>query len=195
MVALLIWALPLGAQAFSFGTFAPGEKIQSIELSAASGGGSAISYDDATGVMTFTADVSTITTNFTTYNIAFGTVLFDSQITLTTESVIAPIPPFFAGQITAGFINGLVADLSITDIGVGGSGLLLAGDYSTSLAFQADSPAYGLPIVGRLDGDFDVVGGAGDATFEAALGARETTSPCWSTSSPAACRSPPICAS
>jgi len=171
MAALWIVCLPLGAQAFSFGTFGAGEQILSIELSSASGGGSAVTYDDTSGILTFQADVSTITTNLQTYNITLGTVLFDSQVMLTTESVVAPFAPFFGGLVTAGFTNGLAADLSITDIGVGGSGTLLAADYVAPLAFQADSPlGFGFPVGGSLDGDFNVLGGSGDATFEAAFG-------------------------
>ena len=165
----LLLAVPIGAQAFSFGTFSAGEKIQSIQLSSASGGGTAVTYDDTTGTMTFTADVSTITTNLATYNIALGTVVFDSQVMLSSEFVLAP-SLFFGGLITANFLNGFVADLTITDL-AGGGATLLAADYTAGLDFQADSPGGpGFPIVGALDGDFSVIGGAGDASFEAAFG-------------------------
>jgi len=170
IAALLLLAAPVAAQAFSFGTFSPGEKILSIELSGASGGGTAISFDHSTGALTYSAPVSTITTNLTTYNIALGSVLFDSQVMLTSETVIAPFPPFFGGQILASFSNGFAADLTLTDLGVGGSGLLLAANYSATLDFQANPQAVGFPVAGRLDAGFSVIGGAGDPSFEAAFG-------------------------
>lgn len=166
---VVVW-VPASALAFSFGTFAPGEKILSIQVGS---GGPSISFDTSTNVLLFSAPISTITTTLGVYNIPLGDVVFDSQVMLSSESVTAPIPfAFFGGQITATFLNGAAADLTITDV-AGGFATLLAADYLSpeSLSFLANAPGgYGFPITGSLDGDFLVDAGMSDAAFAAAFG-------------------------
>lgn len=160
-LAAAVVLLPASSWAFSFGSFAPGEKIVSIQLAA--GSSPTVSFDGTTNTMVFDASVSTITTNLGVYSIPLGDVVFSSTVTIVsgTEQVI---PPFSPVLITAGFANGLAADLSITDVGPGGSGVLLEADYVGVLEFTASS----LPVVGSLDGTFTVTGG--DAAFQAAFG-------------------------
>jgi MYXO-CTERM domain-containing protein len=168
--------VPAAAGAFSFGSFAPNENILSIQLSA-SNMPPTVSYD-GTSILTFSASVSRIETDLAIYDITIGDVLFDSQVMLNSESVTAPIAPIpligfpgFGGQISATFINGLAADITITDVGPGGSGQLLAADYDVSLAFSANSPlGYGTPVTGSVIGDFTLDLGTSDASFEAAFG-------------------------
>ena len=166
-IAMLLW-LPHTASAFSFGSFAVGEEIQSIELSAALASGNSLVYDDTANTLTFTAAVSTITTNLQTYNLPIGDVVFSSQLMLSSESLIAPFAPFFGGSIDANFVNGIVADLTIVDVADAGNTLLQA-DYVAGLDLNVTQPGgTGLPIVGRLDSDFSVTGG--DASFTGAFG-------------------------
>jgi len=161
--------VPASALAFSFGTFAPGEQILSIQVAS---GAPSISFDTGTNTLTFSSPISTITTNLAIYNIPLGDVVFDSQVMLSGENVIAPIVFAFGGQITATFMNGSASDLTITDV-AGGFATLLAGDYLSPsfLAFLADTPGgYGFPVTGSLDGDFSVDAGMSDAAFAAAFG-------------------------
>lgn len=170
-IAAAALLFPAASWAFSFGSFVPGEQIQSIQLAAGNLSNPTITFADATNTMMFSASVSTITTNLGIYNVTLGDVVFSSTVTIQagTESVFQPVAPFFGGQLGAQLANGFTADLSITDVGPGGSGLLLAADYASVLDFVANSPGgYGLPIVGSLDGDFAVT--AGDASFTAAFG-------------------------
>lgn len=163
--------LPATSGAFSFGTFVPGEQIQSVQLAAGNLSNPTIAFDGTTNTMVFDASVSTITTNLGVYSIPLGDVLFSSTVTIVpgTELVIQPIMFAFGGLLSAGFANGIAADLSIVDVGVGGSGLLLQGDYSGNLDFSADSPSgWGFPITGSLTGGFTVSGG--DAAFVTAFG-------------------------
>jgi len=163
--------LPGSAGAFSFGSFAPGEQIVSIQLAAGGPGTPTVTFDGTTNTMVFDADVSTITTNLGVYNIPLGDVVFSSTVMISpgTEQVIQPITFVFGGQVSAGFTNGIAADLSILDVGPGGAGLLLSGDYAGSLGFLANAPGgWGLPIVGSLTGGFTVSGG--DASFTNAFG-------------------------
>lgn len=161
--------LPATSWAFSFGTFAPGEQILSVQLAAGDLSNPTIDFDGTTNTMVFDASVSTITTNLGVYNIPLGDVVFSStvMIVLGSEQVFQPFAPFFGGQVQAQFLNGFTADLSIVD--VAGSGLLLQGDYSVALDFVGNSPGgSGFPIVGSLNGSFDTTGG--DASFVAAFG-------------------------
>lgn len=165
VVAFAAWALPVTAWAFSFGTFAPGERILSIQLASGDQLSPTVTFDGTTNTMVFDASVSTITTNLGIYSIPLGDVLFSSTVMIVggTEQVF---PPFLVG---AEFANGVTSDLSILDAGPGGSGLLLEGDYVGSLGFSATSPGGGgFPVVGSLGGDFDATGG--DAAFLAAFG-------------------------
>jgi hypothetical protein len=169
LAALLLLAAGR-AEAFSFGTFAPGEKILSIQLSASNPlAVPPVSFDTGTNTLTFQASVSEIVTDQATYSITLGDVIFDSQVMLSSESLIAPIPFAFGGQYTAGFTNGLAADLTITDMGVGGAGQILAADYIGSLGMLADA-IVGFPVSIGLSGDFTVDLGGSDATFAAAFG-------------------------
>lgn len=170
-LAAAVLLLPGTSSAFSFGTFAPGERILSVQLAAGNLANPVVSFDGTTNTMLFDASVSTITTNFNIFSIPLGDVTFSSQVKIQTgtELVAQPFLPFFGGQIGAALANGVAADLSILDNGVGGSGLLLDADYDGTLSFQANGPGVaGLPIVGSLDGAFIVSGG--DASFTAAFG-------------------------
>lgn len=162
-LAAAVVLLPASSWAFSFGSFAPGEKIVSIQLAAGDDASPTVTFNGVTNEMVFNAAVSTITTNLGVYDIPLGHVLFSSAVTIIpgTEQLI---PPFSPSLITAGFANGMAADLSITDVGPGGSGLLLDADYVGALTFTASS----LPVVGALEGAFSVTGG--DAAFLAAFG-------------------------
>jgi hypothetical protein len=166
----LLAAWPAGAGAFSFlpGGFAPGEQILSVQLASSSGSVPTISFDTSTNTLLFDAEVSTITTNLATYDIALGDVVFQSTVMLLTETVFAPVAPVFGGLIEATFTNGMVADFSILDIGPGGVGALLDANYDGSLFFNAGPSSFGLPVSGSLDGDFTVLGG--NAGFLAAFG-------------------------
>jgi hypothetical protein len=167
--AALLW--PSSSWAFSFGSFAPGEQIQAVQLAAGNLSNPTVTFDGTTDTMVFDATVSTITTNLGTYSIPLGDVLFSSTVTIVpgTELVIQPIMFVYGGLATAGFANGIAADLSIVDVGPGGAGLLLQGDYNGNLGFTADSPnGWGFPITGNLTGGFSVSGG--DASFLTAFG-------------------------
>lgn len=170
LAALLLLAAGR-AEAFSFGTFAPGEKILSIQLSASNPlAVPPVSFDTVTNTLTFQASVSEIVTDQATYSITLGDVIFDSQVILTTESLIAPIPFAFPGQYTATFTNGLASDLTITDMGPGGSGQIFAADYIGSLGMLADASGVFFPISIGLDGDFTVDVAESDGTFATAFG-------------------------
>jgi hypothetical protein len=160
--------LPQGAGAFSFlgGGFAPGEEIVGITLAADLGGATpTVSFDTTTNKLTFSASVSEIETTVTTYSITLGTVLFDSQLDLSSEFVIAPTITS-GGFIEATFANGMVDDLTITDVADAGN-VLLAADYSDPLNFSASRP--GGAVTGSLNGDFDVLN-TSDAGFKTAFG-------------------------
>ncbi len=167
---LMLPVLPGMASAFSFGSFVPGEQILSVQLAAGNQASPTVSFDGTTNKMIFDAAVSTITTNFNTFSIPLGTVTFSSQVTIQpgTELVLQPLPAYyFGGQLGAALLNSVVADLSILDMA--GSSVLLEGEYDGTLSFQANSPGgSGFPIVGSLDGAFDVTGG--DAGFLTAFG-------------------------
>lgn len=168
-LAASLLLLPGISSAFSFGTFAPGEQILSVQLAAGNLANPVVTFDGTTNTMVFDASVSTITTNLNTFNIPLGDVIFTSQVTIQsgTEVVFQPFAPFFGGQLGAELLNGVAADLSIID--VAGASVLLEGEYDGTLSFQANSPGgFGFPIVGSLDGAFDVSGG--DVDFLAAFG-------------------------
>jgi hypothetical protein len=168
-LAAALLLLPGTSLAFSFGSFAPGEKIVSVQLAVGNLANPVVTFDGTTNTMIFDASVSTITTNLNTFSIPLGDVIFTSQIMIQggTEQVFQPFPPFFGGQLGAEFLNGVAADLSIID--VAGLGLLLEAEYDGTLSFQANVPGMaGLPVVGSLDGAFDVSGG--DVDFLAAFG-------------------------
>lgn len=172
-IAAAALLVPSSAQAFSFGTFAPGERILSVQIS----GSPTVSFDSANNKLAINGSISTITTNQNVFGIPLGDVTFSSEVTIVpgTETVsvpLDPIPSVFAGlggQLGAQFTNGVAADLSILDAGPGGAGILLDGEYVGTLAFQAGQPAgFGTPVTGSLDSDFVVSGG--DASFTAAFG-------------------------
>jgi hypothetical protein len=169
LIVLCLSLAPAGAWAFSFGTFAPGEEILSMELSASQSGPLSVVYDDNTGALRFSAAVSTITTDLAVYNITIGDVLFDSQVTLSSETVIAP-GAFTSGLILANFTNGLVADFTITDL-ADSNNTLLAASYDAGIDLQITTPGGpSFPLAGTLGSDFTVINGAGDAAFELAWG-------------------------
>lgn len=170
LLALLVVLLPGTASAFSFGSFAPGEQILSVQLASGNLANPVVTFDGTTDTMIFDASVSTITTNLNTFSIPLGAVIFTSQVTIQpgTELVGQPIAMFdFGGVLGAELRNGVAIDLSIID--VAGASVLLEADYDGTLSFQANSPGgFGFPIVGSLDGAFDVTGG--DVDFLAAFG-------------------------
>jgi len=161
--------LPLRAEAFSFGTFAALDTIIEIELSGAVSTGvtfstGALTADPTDDTLTFESSVSTI-------KMASGAIFSPTLGDVLVSSVVSPLAGtsvFFPTLIGAELKNGIVADLSILDLGIGGSGLLLQADYIGSVAFTAAQFFPGFPISGSLSGDFEVTGG--DATFTAAFG-------------------------
>lgn len=168
-LAASLLLIPGTSAAFSFGSFAPGEQIISVQLGAGNLANPVVTFDGTTNTMVFDASVSTITTNLNTFNIPLGDVIFTSQVMIQpgTETVLQPFSPFFGGQLGAALLNGVAADLSIID--VAGVGVLLEAEYDGTLAFQANSPGgFGFPIVGSLNGAFDISGG--DVDFLAAFG-------------------------
>jgi hypothetical protein len=67
-------------------------------------------YNDGTLTLTFSAPVSTITTNFSTYNITLGDVWFDSSVMLSTQTILPPAGfpvTTFNGTIAANFVNAM----------------------------------------------------------------------------------------
>ena len=169
MAALL---LPGQASAFSFGTFAPGDTLIEIELSAAGISGVAgvvfdtgsDPLDPADDTLTFESSVSTIKMlSGAEFTVPLGDVIV--------SSVVSPIlgSEFYTSSIIgADLKNGVVADLTILDIGIGGSGMLLEADYVGAVAFTASQFFPGFPIGGSLSGEFGVTGG--DAAFTTAFG-------------------------
>jgi hypothetical protein len=172
LAAIVALALsPAAAGAFSFGTFAPGEQILSIQVGSGAPATPSVVYDDTTITLSFSAPVSTITTTLGTYNIPLGDVWFDSTVMLSSQTVIPPVLFGTNGVISANFTNGITADLSLTDV-AGGFALLLAADYDAglNLSITKVGPA---PVSGSLGGSpaggaFTVSGG--DAAFQAAFG-------------------------
>lgn len=167
-VAAAVFLLPATSGAFSFGTFAPGEKIVSVQLAAGDLDTPMITFDGTTNTMVFDASVSKITTNLGEYDIPLGDVVFTSTVMIVpgTELVLQPAGSF-GGHVEAGFRNGMTADLSIVDLA--GSGLLLQGEYGAPLHFFANSPGgLGFAITSGLEGSFTTSGG--DAAFVAAFG-------------------------
>jgi hypothetical protein len=169
--ALVLALAPADARSYSFGSFAPGEQILSIQVGSGAPATPSVVYDDVTLTLTFSAPVSTITTNFNTYNIPLGDVWFDSSVTLNTQTILAPALPSFNGTIAANFVNGIVADLTITDMALGPT-LLLAADYDAGLNLSITKVG-AAPVSGSLGaagpgGDFTLSGG--DPGFVFAFG-------------------------
>jgi hypothetical protein len=170
----MLWSAALlpaaQAGAFSFGTFTPGDHIASIELSSGAGqqltvDAGANPSDPADDTLTFEASVSTITmSSGAVFNVPLGDVLISSTV------MPYGSPTFLSTIIGGEFRNGLVADLSITDVGTGGAGLLLDADYIDSVSFTASQFASGFPINGSLSGDLQVL--SGDTDFVAAFGSQ-----------------------
>jgi len=172
LVILWTWALPIPAAAFSFlpAGFAPGEQILSIQLAADTGGMPStptVTFDTVTNQLVFQASISQINTTVTSYAIPIGDLIFDSQLTLSSELLLAPNPPLTNGNLFAEFVNGMVADFTITDVADAGN-LLLAADYNPAqLDFQAAAPA--TAVTGSFSSEFDVLG-MSDANFAGAFG-------------------------
>jgi hypothetical protein len=171
--ALALALAPAGARAYSFGSFAPGEQILSIQVGSGAPATPSVVYNDTTLTLTFSAPVSTITTNLTTYNVPLGNVWFDSSVTLSTQTILPPagFPVVtFNGTIAANFVNGIVADLTITDMALGPT-LLLAADYDAGLNLGITKVG-AAPVSGSLGGspggDFTLSGG--DPGFVFAFG-------------------------
>lgn len=137
--ALVLALAPTGARAYSFlpAGFAPGEQILSIQVASGDTAAPSVVYNDGTLTLTFSAPVSTITTTLTTYSITLGEVWFDSSVMLSTQTIFRPVTsPPFPGAISATFVNGIVANLTITDV-ADSFNLLLAADYDDGLKFSA----------------------------------------------------------
>jgi hypothetical protein len=168
--ALVLALAPAGARAYSFGSFAPSEQILSIQVGSGAPATPSVVYNDTTITLTFSAPVSTITTNFATYNIPLGDVWFDSSVMLSTQTIFRPVTsPPFPGAIAANFVNGLAADLTIWDVAAGYN-LLLAADYDAGLNLSIASNAGTVSgsLGGNPGGAFTVSGG--DAGFVFAFG-------------------------
>lgn len=165
LAALVLVTAPSSALAFSFGTFAPGETITQIELSAASG--DALTFDAANDRITLNVSVSQIVTNLDLYTPGAGDVIF---------SVVAQMVPGSLGiftngsttkQIAANFDGGVVYwDVTLNDLGPGGVGPLLDGDLQGIASFNA-LQNFNLQT-GSFTGEFDVA--TGDPDFVAAWG-------------------------
>jgi hypothetical protein len=154
--------LPVQALAYSFGTFASGDKIASMQLSAAYS--DPVTYTHATDLLAVSGSVSTITmTSGQIFNLALGDVLLSVTLKMDQSTLL-----IIGRTVAAKFDSGVVpVDLVITDIAGGGTSLL-EGDFDANLlGFSASqTPVFG----GSLLGDFDTTGG--DAGFVAAFGPR-----------------------
>jgi hypothetical protein len=172
--AFVLALAPSGARAYSFGSFAPGEQILSIQVGSGAPATPSVVYDDTTLTLTFSAPVSTITTNVTTYNIPLGDVWFDSSVMLSTQTILPPAGfpvTTFNGTIAANFVNGITADLTITDLALGPT-LLLAAEYDAGLDLGITKVG-AAPVSGSLGGSpsggvFTLSGG--DSGFVFAFG-------------------------
>lgn len=160
---LTVLALPGAAEAFSFGSFDPGDQIASINLGAT--GSTPLVQNSSTGTMTFSAEVTTITlTDSTVFNVDSGEVIFASTIMLqggTAAFSPNPFPTFLSGE----YLNGVTVDFSITDV-ADGSNVLMEAEYQDALIWTAQQIFFGV-VNGTLDGAFDVVGG--DSAFTSAF--------------------------
>jgi hypothetical protein len=155
--ALLL--LPAPAGAFSFGTFASGDEIASIQLSAAYS--DPVVYTRATDLLTVSGSVSTITMQSgQIFNLPLGDVLLSVTLKLNQASLL-----IIGKTIGAEFAGGIVpVDLTITDFADGGNSLLEGEFTFDTLGFSASqTPVFG----GSLLGDFATSGG--DADFVAAF--------------------------
>jgi hypothetical protein len=90
---------------------------------------------------------------------------------LSSSTILPPALPSFNGTIAANFVNGIVADLTITDLALGPT-LLLAADYDAGLNMSI-SKVGAAPVSGSLGaagpgGDFTLSGG--DPGFVFAFG-------------------------
>ena len=150
--ALLL--LPAPAGAFSFGTFTSGDKIASIQLSAAYS--DPVTYTHATDLLTVSGSVSTITMQGgQIFNLPLGNVLLSVTMQIDQSSLI-----IIGRNVGADFVGGVVpVDLMITDFADGGNSLL-EGEFSyDTLGFSAtQNPVLG----GSLLGDFATSGGDAD---------------------------------
>jgi hypothetical protein len=164
LAAVLLLA-PSSALAFSFGTFAPGETITQIELSAAAG--DSLTFDATTDLITLNVSVSQIVTNLNLYTPAAGDVIFSVVAHLTPGSLGIFTTGGVIDQIFADFDGGVVYwDVTLSDLGPGGVGPLLDGDLVGNASFNAVEN-FNLKS-GSFTGDFGVA--TGDATFMAAWG-------------------------
>lgn len=157
-LALLLLS-PVSAQAYSFGTFTPGDKIASIQLSASFS--DPVSYTNATDLLTVSGSVSTITmTSGQVFNLTLGSVLLSVTTQLQQSSLI-----IIGRTIGAEFQGGVVpVDLMITDFAGGGTSLLEADFSADTLGFNASQST---SLGGGLLGGFQTTGG--DAAFVAAF--------------------------
>jgi hypothetical protein len=149
LAGLLLVPVPAGA--YSFGFFTPGDKILSIQLSAASS--DPVTYTNATDLLTVSGSVSTITmASGQIFNVTLGNVLLSVTTQLQQSSLII-IGRTIGGEFQGGVVP---VDLMITDI-AGGGVSLLEGDFSLdTLGFNASqSPSLG----GGLLGGFQTTGG------------------------------------
>ena len=152
--ALVLAIAPAGAGAYSFGSFAPGEQILSIQVGSGVPATPSVVYNDGTLTLTFSAPVTTITTTATIYNVPLGDVWFDSSVMLSTSTILPPagFPVVtFNGLIAASFVNGVAADLTIWDV-AGGFNLLLAANYDAGLALSITKVG-AAPVSGSLGGN------------------------------------------
>ena len=152
---------PARATSFSFGTIGPSDEIASIVLAPKSGGVPLLSFDANTGVMTFQADVATITlVGGTVFNPTAGAVDFSMSTIMLQSGSEQFTPNPFPTSIGGEFHNGFTFDFALTDV-AGGSVVMLESEFFAPLVWDVTQVFYGI-VNGNLAGDFDVVGGDGD---------------------------------
>jgi len=169
------------SQGYSFGPLPAGESIVEVQLSADLGPGGGLPYvwDTGANPMSIADDTLTFESSVTTIEFSGGTIIGGIPLgNVVVQSVLSIVPgpnsPVFnpgsgifdPAIIGAQMANGIVADISITDIADGGNLLLLA-DYTSTVEWKIQE-AFGGQINGSLVGDFLVTGG--DAGFTTAFG-------------------------
>jgi hypothetical protein len=172
--ALVLLALvPIRASAFlfSFGTVNPTDVISEITLGT---GNTLITYTPGTGIMHLETYVSQI--NFSNgpaplSGIAPNTVVLTSDIMLVGGSFGVDSIGSSPTQMHAGFMNGVLLDLSIFDngacAGTPAECTLLEANYIGTLDFTVNEQG-SLQLNGELTGDLDIIGG--NADFSSAFG-------------------------
>ncbi len=177
VLAVVLALAPMAASGVTLSTgdvILASDEIASIQLSADIGPSSTISYSAGTTTLAITASVSTI--NFLNKGpisgIPTGDILFAAVLTLTGAPTFATHPAFPNTPLLVGmdFVNGVVADFTIVDVGGGGAGQLLAADYIGALTIGVQGNFVPGFVTGELSGDFNVLGPQSNADFASAFG-------------------------